>query len=95
MALRQPLILLWILVTLISGRLCRIDGLINHILSYLYDFVFACSIKDRIGSVKRVTNETNVAVKLNLDGVGSPDSSTGIPFLDHMLDVSIFNLTNF
>ncbi|KAL7612244.1 imidazoleglycerol-phosphate dehydratase 1, chloroplastic [Lactuca sativa] len=41
---------------------------------------------DRIGSVKRVTNETNVAVKLNLDGVGSPDSSTGIPFLDHMLD---------
>ncbi|KAI3704228.1 hypothetical protein L1987_74444 [Smallanthus sonchifolius] len=40
----------------------------------------------RIGSVKRVTNETNVAVELNLDGVGSPDSSTGIPFLDHMLD---------
>ncbi|XP_076955518.1 uncharacterized protein LOC143630361 [Bidens hawaiensis] len=40
----------------------------------------------RIGSVKRVTNETNVVVELNLDGVGSPDSSTGIPFLDHMLD---------
>ncbi|KAI7749963.1 hypothetical protein M8C21_017178 [Ambrosia artemisiifolia] len=41
---------------------------------------------ERIGSVKRVTNETNVEVELNLDGVGSPDSSTGIPFLDHMLD---------
>ncbi|KAF5767824.1 putative imidazoleglycerol-phosphate dehydratase [Helianthus annuus] len=44
------------------------------------------TVRDRIGSVKRVTNETNVVVELNLDGVGSPDSSTGIPFLDHMLD---------
>ncbi|KAI3746480.1 hypothetical protein L6452_08914 [Arctium lappa] len=44
------------------------------------------TVRDRIGSVKRVTNETNVFVELNLDGVGSPDSSTGIPFLDHMLD---------
>ncbi|KAJ0817061.1 putative imidazoleglycerol-phosphate dehydratase [Helianthus annuus] len=44
------------------------------------------TVRDRIGSVKRVTNETNVVVELNLDGVGSPDSTTGIPFLDHMLD---------
>ncbi|KAL2318347.1 hypothetical protein Fmac_032223 [Flemingia macrophylla] len=40
----------------------------------------------RIGEVRRVTNETNVSVKINLDGSGIPDSSTGIPFLDHMLD---------
>ncbi|XP_061364773.1 imidazoleglycerol-phosphate dehydratase, chloroplastic-like [Gastrolobium bilobum] len=40
----------------------------------------------RIGEVKRVTKETNVAVKINLDGSGVADSSTGIPFLDHMLD---------
>ncbi|KAJ4967965.1 hypothetical protein NE237_014666 [Protea cynaroides] len=40
----------------------------------------------RIGEVKRVTKETNVYVKLNLDGSGSADSSTSIPFLDHMLD---------
>ncbi|KAK7273839.1 hypothetical protein RIF29_14903 [Crotalaria pallida] len=40
----------------------------------------------RIGEVKRVTNETNVSVKINLDGSGVADSSTGIPFLDHMLD---------
>nr|XP_043635069.1 imidazoleglycerol-phosphate dehydratase 1, chloroplastic-like [Erigeron canadensis] len=44
------------------------------------------TVMDRIGTVKRVTNETNVFVELNLDGVGSPDSNTGIPFLDHMLD---------
>ncbi|CAL0314928.1 unnamed protein product [Lupinus luteus] len=40
----------------------------------------------RIGEVKRVTKETNVSVKINLDGSGVADSSTGIPFLDHMLD---------
>ncbi|XP_038678933.1 imidazoleglycerol-phosphate dehydratase 1, chloroplastic-like [Tripterygium wilfordii] len=40
----------------------------------------------RIGEVKRVTGETNVSVKMNLDGSGVADSSTGIPFLDHMLD---------
>ncbi|KAF9673713.1 hypothetical protein SADUNF_Sadunf10G0052800 [Salix dunnii] len=40
----------------------------------------------RIGEVKRVTKETNVFVKINLDGTGIADSTTGIPFLDHMLD---------
>ncbi|XP_045787960.1 imidazoleglycerol-phosphate dehydratase, chloroplastic-like [Trifolium pratense] len=40
----------------------------------------------RIGEVKRVTKETNVSVKINLDGTGVADSSSGIPFLDHMLD---------
>uniref|UniRef100_A0A803MQS2 Imidazoleglycerol-phosphate dehydratase n=1 Tax=Chenopodium quinoa TaxID=63459 RepID=A0A803MQS2_CHEQI len=40
----------------------------------------------RIGEVKRVTKETNVFVKINLDGKGVTDSSTSVPFLDHMLD---------
>ncbi|KAJ0963283.1 hypothetical protein J5N97_028405 [Dioscorea zingiberensis] len=40
----------------------------------------------RIGEVRRVTKETNVFVKVNLDGTGVSDCSTGIPFLDHMLD---------
>ncbi|KAM7488574.1 hypothetical protein LguiB_026058 [Lonicera macranthoides] len=44
------------------------------------------TVGGRIGEVKRVTKETNVAVKINLDGSGVADSSTGIPFLDHMLD---------
>ncbi|XP_024626062.1 imidazoleglycerol-phosphate dehydratase, chloroplastic isoform X2 [Medicago truncatula] len=40
----------------------------------------------RIGEMKRVTKETNVSVKINLDGTGVADNSSGIPFLDHMLD---------
>lgn len=43
-------------------------------------------IKDRRGEVVRVTKETNVQVKINLDGSGICDCNTGIPFLDHMLD---------
>ena len=41
-----------------------------------------------IGEVKRVTMETNVSVKINLDGSAIIDNNTGFPFLDHMLDVS-------
>ena len=52
---------------------------------------FTLSVGGRIGEVKRVTKETNVAVKINLDGSGVADSSTGIPFLDHMLDVNYFS----
>ncbi|CAI0383692.1 unnamed protein product [Linum tenue] len=44
------------------------------------------AVGSRVGEVKRLTKETNVSVKINLDGTGVADSSTGIPFLDHMLD---------
>ncbi|KAL2469903.1 Imidazoleglycerol-phosphate dehydratase 2 [Abeliophyllum distichum] len=41
---------------------------------------------ERVGEVKRVTKETNVHVKINLDGNAVAKNNTGIPFLDHMLD---------
>ena len=40
----------------------------------------------RIGSVHRKTNETSIDVELNLDGTGVYAVSTGIGFLDHMLE---------
>ncbi|KAG0451581.1 hypothetical protein HPP92_026352 [Vanilla planifolia] len=40
----------------------------------------------RVGEVRRITKETNVHVKLSLDGSGTAECNTGIPFLDHMLD---------
>ncbi|MBO3462912.1 imidazoleglycerol-phosphate dehydratase HisB [Aetokthonos hydrillicola Thurmond2011] len=39
----------------------------------------------RKATIRRVTNETDVQVAVNLDGTGTCKVSTGIPFLDHML----------
>ena len=41
----------------------------------------------RRAAVHRVTKETDVRIRLNLDGRGRADISTGIRFLDHMLDL--------
>ncbi len=40
---------------------------------------------DRKASVSRKTKETGISIRLDLDGSGRGDISTGIPFFDHML----------
>ena len=40
----------------------------------------------RSATVERKTRETSVSVSLKLDGHGRAEISTGVPFLDHMLD---------
>lgn len=40
----------------------------------------------RTGSVERKTAETSIAITVNLDGTGVYDVSTGIGFLDHMVE---------
>ena len=41
---------------------------------------------DRRAVVDRDTKETKVHVEVDLDGSGTTDVSTGVPFFDHMLD---------
>ncbi len=40
----------------------------------------------RVGTGSRSTKETTVEVTIDLDGSGTADVSTGLPFYDHMLD---------
>ncbi len=52
---------------------------------------------ERFSAVERRTKETQISIKLNLDGRGRHDISTGIPFFDHMLTLfavhGFFDLT--
>lgn len=40
---------------------------------------------ERVAEVERKTKETGIRIKLNLNGDGKHEISTGIPFFDHML----------
>ena len=51
--------------------------------SEIYQFL---KLKDRVSEIIRNTNETKIYIKLNLDGSGKNDISTGLHFFDHMLD---------
>ncbi len=47
-------------------------------------------MKKRIAVIKRKTSETDITVKLNIDGTGKSKINTGIGFLDHMLELFSF-----
>lgn len=42
----------------------------------------------RTGEVARITKETNIKVRVEIEGQGCFSGSTGIGFLDHMLDLT-------
>jgi len=47
--------------------------------------------KKRIAKIKRKTKETEISVNLNVDGKGETKISTGIGFLNHMLELFAFH----
>ncbi len=47
--------------------------------------------RDRKAEVRRKTKETEIVLKLNLDGSGKNAIATGIPFFDHMLSLLAYH----
>src|SRR5690606_174898 len=50
------------------------------------DIYLFLKTENRTAQLERNTNETQIAMQLNLDGTGQSHIETGIPFFDHMLD---------
>jgi len=43
-------------------------------------------LESRTAQITRTTKETDITLSLNLNGTGTTDIQTGVPFFDHMLD---------
>jgi imidazoleglycerol-phosphate dehydratase / histidinol-phosphatase len=65
------------------------EGLTNHcvLITDNWGDIYKCvAAPERTAEVKRTTKETEITVKLNLDGTGKCNISTGLGFFDHMLN---------
>src|SRR6266849_6182036 len=50
-------------------------------------------MKKRQAQIKRVTKETQIQLRLNIDGSGKSTIKTGVPFFDHMLTLLVKHAT--
>lgn len=62
------------------------DDMASYSVQNWHEIYKLLRLPDRIGSVGRKTNETDINIELNLDGNGATTIDTGLGFFDHMLD---------
>lgn len=70
-------------LTVKIGELAEVIALESNDWKRIYEFL---KFKNRVAEISRKTSETDIFIKLNLDGNGKSDISTGISFFDHMLE---------
>ncbi|MFD0762420.1 bifunctional histidinol-phosphatase/imidazoleglycerol-phosphate dehydratase HisB [Lutibacter aestuarii] len=69
--------------TVKRSELDKVIALESNDWEKIYEFL---KLKNRTAELTRNTNETKIHIRLNIDGTGKSDISTGIAFFDHMLD---------
>ncbi len=62
---------------------CEEAALITTSWKEIYEFL---KEKNRIAEITRRTSETDIYIKINLNGSGQKNIQTGLPFFDHMLE---------
>ncbi|MDR1562999.1 MAG: bifunctional histidinol-phosphatase/imidazoleglycerol-phosphate dehydratase HisB [Dysgonamonadaceae bacterium] len=69
--------------SVLDGELKPFLALATTDWNHIAEFIFA---GERCSTVKRTTRETDIFIEINIDGSGKTDISTGLNFLDHLLD---------
>ncbi|MFX0557052.1 bifunctional histidinol-phosphatase/imidazoleglycerol-phosphate dehydratase HisB [Maribacter sp. CXY002] len=70
-------------ITVKRDELDAVIALENSDWQKIYEFL---KLENRSAEISRKTNETDIQIKVNLDGTGKSAISTGLAFFDHMLD---------
>ncbi len=70
-------------ITVKREELDSVIALENNDWEKIYAFL---KLQSRVSVIHRKTNETDIHIKVNLEGTGKSDIKTGLAFFDHMLD---------
>lgn len=69
----------------LDGKRAGLDPFITLATTDWAEIYRFLKLAQRTAEVRRTTHETDILIRLNLDGAGTADTQTGLGFFDHML----------